>query len=115
MIPLLEELFKEIEHGDQEHRDWLYNKMEEFSNKKLNMSEVQREPTFGEKAAGVSFNPSKNPNVDEVKALYAKVIDKLNELRADAGRGEAARYYSKAISYTEDAQMNAVKAITWAY
>lgn len=27
------ELFKEIEHGDQEHRDWLYYKMVEFQNK----------------------------------------------------------------------------------
>lgn len=31
MIPLLEQLFKEIEHGDEEHRKWLYDKMEEFS------------------------------------------------------------------------------------
>lgn len=28
------ELFKEIEHGDQEHRDWLYNKMVEFQERK---------------------------------------------------------------------------------
>lgn len=30
------ELFKEIEHGDQEHRDWLYDKMVEFQNKDVN-------------------------------------------------------------------------------
>lgn len=71
--------------------------------------------TFGQKAAGVTFNPSKDPNVDEVKALYAQIIDKLNELRSATSSGEAKRYYSKAISYTEDAQMNAVKAITWQY
>ena len=33
MIPLLEQLFQEIKHGDQEHQDWLRNKMEKFSRK----------------------------------------------------------------------------------
>lgn len=27
---LFEELFEEIKHGDQEHQDWLKNKMDEF-------------------------------------------------------------------------------------
>lgn len=29
-------LFKEIEHGDKEHRDWLYKKMVKFNNKYKN-------------------------------------------------------------------------------
>lgn len=29
------ELFEEIKHGDQEHQDWLKNKIEEFLNKQL--------------------------------------------------------------------------------
>jgi hypothetical protein len=33
MIPFLEQLYKEIEHGDQEHRQWLHDKIEEFSNR----------------------------------------------------------------------------------
>lgn len=69
--------------------------------------------TAGQKAAGVSFNPSKDPVVDRVKKAYADIIDELNDQRNKATSGEAKRYYSKAISYTEDAQMNAVKAITW--
>ncbi len=71
--------------------------------------------TTGQRAAGVSFNPSKDPFVDEIKQLYADIIDKLDKARNEAGRGEKGRYYSKAISYTEDAQVNAVKAITWQY
>lgn len=71
--------------------------------------------TFGQKAMGVSFNPSKDPFVDEVKSLCAQLADKLNDARASTGRGEDTRYYSKAISHLEDAQMNAVKAITWQY
>ena len=33
------DLFKEIEHGDQEHRDWLYDKMTEFQNRGLEKSD----------------------------------------------------------------------------
>lgn len=81
---------------------------------KLTMSET-RELTHGEKAAGVTFNPSNNPTVDSVKSKFAIIIDELNDLRGAAASGEAKRYYSKAISYAEDAQMNAVKAVTWQY
>ena len=31
MVPLLEKLFNEIKHGDQEHQNWLRDKMETFS------------------------------------------------------------------------------------
>jgi len=75
-------------------------------------NEGARPMTFGEKAAGVSFNPSKDPEVDHVKRMSAELIDKINALRR-ASSGEKARYFSKAISHIEDGQMNAVKAITW--
>jgi len=35
MIPLLEQLYKEIEHGDAEHRKWLWDKLEDFSRRKF--------------------------------------------------------------------------------
>ena len=76
--------------------------------------EQQRSLTFGEKAAGVSFNPGGLPVVDSIKQKAAALIDELNDLRR-ATSGEAARYYSKAISHLEDAQMNAVRAATWQY
>jgi hypothetical protein len=63
--------------------------------------------TFGEKAAGVSFNPSGSEVVNSIKAKFAAIIDELNNERSKIRGGEAARYYSKAISYAEDAQMNA--------
>jgi hypothetical protein len=74
-----------------------------------------RELSFGERAAGVTFNPGGHPEVDSIKAKFAIIIDELNDLRTKAISGEAKRYYSKAISYAEDAQMNAVKAATWRY
>lgn len=76
------------------------------------MENQNRVLTFGEKAAGVTFNPGNNPNVDSIKAKAAALIDEFNDLRKGVS-GEAARYYSKAISHLEDAQMNAVKAATW--
>lgn len=80
------------------------------------MSEVTGQPTlsFGQKAAGVSFNPSKLPLVDEIKAKSGELIDLLHQARLEA-KGEAARYYSKAISHVEDGQMNGVKAATWGF
>ena len=35
----------------------------------------ERELTYGEKAAGVSFNPSNNPHVDAIKRKFADTID----------------------------------------
>jgi hypothetical protein len=73
------------------------------------------ELTVGEKAAGVTFNPSNMPSVDRIKQKFAAIIDELNDSRNTASSQGAKRYYSKAISYSEDAQMNAVKAATWRY
>ena len=50
--------------------------------------------------------------VNEVKTLCAKVIDLLNDLRADQ-RNEQSRLLSVAITEMQTAQMWAVKAITW--
>lgn len=74
----------------------------------------QPQLTFGQKASGVTFNPGGNPEVDEIKKQYALIIDLPNDARSKV-KGEAARYYSKAISQAEDSQMNAVKAATWRY
>jgi len=69
--------------------------------------------TGGQKAAGVSFNPSNLPLVDDLKDIAAELIDMCMIERDAAGRGEKGRYYSKAISAIEDGQMNSVKAATW--
>ena len=70
--------------------------------------------TFGEKAVGLSFNPSGDSLVDKVKGLYAGVIDDLALLRCSDGLSdEARRLCSIAITEAQTAQMWAVKAITW--
>ncbi len=71
--------------------------------------------TFGEKAVGLTFNPSNDPLAQGVKEQFAAVIDSLNNQRAETESGEKKRMYSVAISEAQAAQMWAVKAITWQY
>ena len=73
----------------------------------------ERELTFGEKAVGLSFNPSQDPNVYRCKAVFAGAIDNLNNLRESTGDKEVKRMASIAITEAQTAQMWAVKAITW--
>lgn len=83
------------------------------------MSENEQMPeapklTFGEKAVGLTFNPSNNLAVDECKRNFAKAIDQLNDVRNDpATPQEGKRLASIAITELQGAQMWAVKAITW--
>lgn len=76
---------------------------------------MERELTFGEKAVGLTFNPSNNDKVHAIKTAYAGIIDKLNDQRGTlAGPCEEGRLLSVAITEAQTAQMWAVKAITWA-
>lgn len=78
--------------------------------------------TYGQKAVGLTFNPSNNLEVQAVKVAYAAIIDSLNDkiiaLLADINKavnGEQVRLYKIAITEAQSAQMWAVKAITWQY
>jgi hypothetical protein len=51
------------------------------------------EVTYGEKAVGLTFNPSKDETVDKVKKLYAEIIDICASLRTEAGQGEKGACY----------------------
>jgi hypothetical protein len=73
-----------------------------------------KELTFGERAVGLTFNPSGDPAVHEAKSAYAHVIDRLHELRSDSqASDEQKRLASIAITEAQGAQMWAVKALTW--
>ena len=72
------------------------------------------EQTFGQKAVGLSFNPSGTTEVERIKSLFAEVIDGLDSLRGAAGATpEQKRLASLAITEAQGAQMWAVKAVTW--
>ncbi len=73
--------------------------------------------TYGEKAVGLTFNPSNDPKVQSVKEKFAAIIDELNNLRPeyDGKPNEVSRMLAVAITEAQTAQMWAVKAITWQF
>lgn len=79
------------------------------------MAEPTREPTFGERAVGVTFNPGGNPEVEAIKKKYAEIIDHLHDLRVHTRHEAVIRMLSTAITEAQTSQMWAVKAVTWIY
>ena len=69
--------------------------------------------TYGEKAVGLSFNPSNREDVDACKRAFAAEIDRMVDVRNSANSPEGARLASIAITELQGAQMWAVKALTW--
>ena len=69
--------------------------------------------TFGQKAVGLSFNPSNDPAVDAIKRAYANIIDQLHECWRFNQSFDRGRHLTVAITEAETAQMRAVKALTW--
>lgn len=72
----------------------------------------QRGLSFGEKAVGLTFNPSGDETVQKLKELYAQIIDMVHEMRGNTP-SEKSRLASIAITEAQGAQMWAVKAATW--
>jgi hypothetical protein len=69
--------------------------------------------TFGERAVGLTFNPSGDEKVNVLKAQIAGFIDSCNDWRNEATDLEVKRMYSIAIEHAQTAQMWGVKACTW--
>jgi len=67
--------------------------------------------TKGEYRVGVDFNPSKNPEVDKLKAAAAELIDLISEID-DKGENEIKRLKALAATEVETGAMYAVKAAT---
>lgn len=71
------------------------------------------EQTFGQKAVGLSFNPSGDDAVSTCKQEFATTIDRMHDLRNSTSSAEVRRLASVAITEAQTAQMWAVKALTW--
>ena len=69
--------------------------------------------TYGQKAVGLSFNPSNVAGVANCKDGFAAVIDQMNQVRNFSDDPEVKRMASVAITEAQSAQMWAVKALTW--
>lgn len=73
-----------------------------------------KELTFGDRAVGLTFNPSNNKDVQAIKEAFAAVIELLDEYRRNPDTGpEVMRMLSVAITEAQTAQMWGVKAVTW--
>jgi hypothetical protein len=69
--------------------------------------------SIGEDRVRVSFNPSADSAVDELKRLTADLINKCHARKNDGGvGGEEARLWSLAMTAYEEACMWCVKAAT---
>ncbi len=68
--------------------------------------------SYGEKAVGLTFNPSGDERVQKIKELYAQIIDMMCDIRTP-DTNEHNRLASIAITEAQTAQMWAVKAITY--
>ncbi|MCA9324645.1 hypothetical protein KDA23_01070 [Candidatus Saccharibacteria bacterium] len=83
------------------------------------MSENEQQLTFGEKAVGLTFNPSAIEEVDEIKKAAAAFIDavcgaKGEKLKFGPGEdNEASSMRKLAQRASQEAQMWGVKAATW--
>lgn len=72
-----------------------------------------KELTYGQKLVGLTFNPSGDMRVNQVKEDCANLIDFLNNLRQSTESQEVKRMCSIAITDIQSAQMWGVKAFTW--
>ncbi len=61
-------------------------------------TEIKSQVTFGQKAVGISFNPSADNKVDRIKQIIANAIDEVNNLRNSTESGEMKRLASVAIT-----------------
>lgn len=79
------------------------------------MEENQRELTSGEQLAGITFNPGGSPSVDDVKFTAAQFIDSIYaaQKRFDYFDDIQIEMFNQAKIRALEAQMLAVKAITW--
>lgn len=84
-----------------------------MSEEPTNQASDQPPLSFGERAAGVSFNPSGDVPTQQIKEASAKLIDILNNYRNSTDDGEQKRMFSVAITEVQTAQMWGVKAATW--
>jgi hypothetical protein len=86
----------------------------------MDLNYTERELTFGEKAVGLTFNPSGDEKVNKAKRIMAEALDLLKEAeeeKTDNGKAmqswEANVFRTNAINKIVDAQMSLVKYITW--
>lgn len=111
-LQLLKRAFGYIGHPAYEHSLGVKEAADAISDE-IKQYLYPDQQSFGQKAVGLSFNPSNDDSVNNCKQGFADLIDQMNELRANSASGEQKRLASVAITEMQTAQMWAVKALTW--
>jgi hypothetical protein len=76
----------------------------------------ERQMTFGEKLVGLTFNPSGDVNVQRAKELCAELTDLVkDEFTQSECSALKRQLFDHAIGEILNAQMNAVKVLTFKY
>lgn len=88
--------------------------------KKLKPTNMDQTPelTFGQQLVGLTFNPSGDPKVQRAKELCAELADLLNEHYNEGRRSSSylrIKLFEHTIGEVLNAQMNAVKMLTFNY
>lgn len=75
---------------------------------------MENKLTFGEKAVGLGFNPSGDTDVQEIKELCARLINKIEDRKLSRQNQSYLTHTvdGEAVRRLIDAQMWAVKSIT---
>ena len=87
--------------------------------KTYDVVDAERSQTFGEKAVGITFNPSGSDEVYEAKMLAAKQIDLLEKVHIKLTNDSANTSWVRNVLRTQafnllvSAQMALVKYLTW--
>ena len=112
-------VFEKLEMDEKERLHLQYNLMKSYfeilEKRILNFKDLvpveEKEPTFGELAVELSFNPSRLSDVDKVKRAFANLIDMCNNISTFTYLGNTLK--GMAIRACIEAQMGVVKLITF--
>jgi len=101
------------QHAEFEIKQWLGKQGDSPKTQPMPSQQPIQNPSFGQKAVGINFNPSGDDQVGFCKQGFATEIDRMNDLRQASTSPEQKRLCSVAITELQTAQMWAVKALTW--
>jgi hypothetical protein len=76
------------------------------------MSNQSKTQTLGQSRVRLSFNPSANQDVENIKMRAADLIDLCEDFKKNIENPEAWRLFALAQTHFEDAAMWAVKGLT---
>ena len=74
---------------------------------------MNEELSYGQKAVGLTFNPSNDDKVALCKQKFADLIDEMNNLRNQTLSQEVKRMCSISITELQTTQIWCVKSLTW--